>query len=62
MAKPAMDISYDELCTLLGEKDVIIYQLGKQFNALAEEHAQLEKKIKELQDGRLEQPTNNDPV
>jgi hypothetical protein len=51
---PPTQLKIEEVYLLLGEKDVIIFQLGTAFNKLSEEKVALEKEIEALKNGRLE--------
>jgi hypothetical protein len=41
-------LTLDQVYLLLGEKDVLIFQLGLQFNKIATEKAELEKEVLSL--------------
>ena len=56
MPNPPMNLKIEDVYLLLGERDVIIYQLGAQFNKVAAEKAELEKELEALRHGRLERP------
>ncbi len=50
---PPMELKLAEVYMLLGERDVVIYQLGEQFNRIAAENDSLKKRIQELESGKL---------
>lgn len=53
---PPLNLKIEDVYLLLGEKDVIIFQLGAEYNKLASEKAALEQELAELKNGRLERP------
>lgn len=56
MNPPPMELKIADIYMLLGEKDIVIYQLGEQFNRVSAENAELKTRIQELENGRLEHP------
>jgi len=56
---PPLELKINEVYMLLGEKDVLIYQLGEQFNKVSMENVELKKRITELENEQLEQPDDN---
>lgn len=54
MHPPPSSLKIEDVYMLLGEKDVIIYQLGEAFNRVSAEKVELERELAELKNGRLE--------
>jgi hypothetical protein len=57
-----MGLKIEEVYMLLGEKDVIIFQLGEAFNRVSAEKAALEKELEALKNVKLVQPPPDDSV
>lgn len=51
---PQPNLKIEDIYLLLGEKDVLIFQLGTAFNKVSEEKAALEVEIEALKHGRLD--------